>query len=96
MLEPYFSDIGGLEVACGLTGQGQDFAVLQLTGTGLEVDEMRMLAWKMEIAARLMCQERNRNMTVGDVLEILGVTSCSSPVESRPLNFGQALQPTKV
>lgn len=96
MLEPYFSDVGGLEVACGLTGQGQDSAVLQLTGTGLEVDEMRMLAWKMEIAARLMCQERNRNMTVGDVLEILGFTPYSSPVESRPMDFGQTLLPTKV
>lgn len=96
MLEPYFSDIGGLEVACGLTGHGQDYAILQLTGTGLKVDEMRMLAWKMEIAARLMCQERNRNMTVGDVLEILGIPSCISPVESRPMEFGQTLLPTKV
>ncbi|KAJ1338561.1 AMP-binding protein [Microdochium nivale] len=71
LLESYFSSVGGLEVLCSLTGLNQAQAVIQLSGTGLEVDGMREFASKMEVVLRSICLEKSCNVPVQEMLDIV-------------------------
>ncbi|KXJ96515.1 hypothetical protein Micbo1qcDRAFT_210780 [Microdochium bolleyi] len=71
VIETYFSTVGGLEVQCSLTGLDQAHAVVQLSGTGLDVEAMRNFASRMEMALRAICQEQNRDVPVDEILAVL-------------------------
>lgn len=79
LLESYFSSVGGLEVLCSLTGLNQAQAVVQLSGTGLDLDGMREFASKMEAALRFICLEESCNVPVEKVLDIVKLTPPTLP-----------------